>query len=95
MKPSIGGDGLRKPIVANNVDGVRDSLTDGVEGYLVPAADVVGFADRLIHLIDDPSLRDAMGARGRERAKAFYPSIKINQLLDLVEQSIASKKPTK
>ena len=74
-----------KPIVANDVDGVRDSFSDGVEGFLVPPADIGTFASRLIELILDPQLRATMGAHGRERVKAFDPTIKLKQLLDLIE----------
>jgi len=82
--------GCGKPIVANNVDGVRDSFSNGVEGFLVPLGDIAGFAARLIELINDPLLRGDMGARGLERVKAFHPSIKIKQLVDLIEQSLIS-----
>lgn len=60
-----------KAIVANDVDGVNDSLTDGVEGFLVPAGDIRMFADRVLQLASNPELRLAMGARGRERITQF------------------------
>lgn len=80
-----------KPIVANAVDGVRDTLRDGVEGFLIPLAETTTFANRLVELILDPQLRTTMGARGRERVKAFHPAIKLKQLVDLIEQLINEK----
>jgi len=83
--------GCGKPIVANDVDGVRDSFANGVEGFLVPPADIPGFARCLIELINNPTLREVMGTRGLERAKTFHPAIKIKQLLDIIEQLIINK----
>jgi glycosyltransferase involved in cell wall biosynthesis len=75
-----------KPIVASAVDGVGDTLRDGVEGFLIPPGDFIAFAKRLVELILDAKLRTTMGARGLERVKAFHPSIKVKQLVDLIEQ---------
>jgi glycosyltransferase involved in cell wall biosynthesis len=60
-----------KAIVASDVDGVNDSLTDGVEGFLVPPGHVEMFADRILQLVGDAELRSAMGARGRQRVEQF------------------------
>ncbi len=60
-----------KAIVASDVDGVNDSITDGVEGFLIPAGDIEWFADRILRLIAEPGLRKAMGARGRQRIEHF------------------------
>ncbi len=57
------------PIVALEVPGVRDLLTDGVEGF-VPA-DVTALAGALERLRRDAALRERMGAAGRQRALAF------------------------
>jgi glycosyltransferase involved in cell wall biosynthesis len=60
-----------KPVVASDVDGIRDALRDGEEGFLVPPGDIEGFADRLLTLIRDPALRDAMGRKGRVAARRY------------------------
>ncbi len=60
-----------KPIVANLVDGICDSFTDGKEGYLVPPADPKALALRLLELIKDPHLRDHFGAAGRTSVQRF------------------------
>lgn len=55
------------PVVASNVGGVSEQVTNGVSGYLIPAADVESLRDRLQKMIDSPELVQSMGAAGRKR----------------------------
>jgi glycosyltransferase involved in cell wall biosynthesis len=73
-----------KPVVANNVDGIRHSITDGSEGFLVHPADTASFAERLIRLLKDPALRERMGKAALERATGSDPSIHQSAFLKLL-----------
>ena len=53
------------PVVASDVGGVNSLLGSGA-GIVVAPGDDQALADALQRLIDDPSLRENMGARGRE-----------------------------
>ncbi len=55
------------PVVCTDCPGNREMVTGGVEGFLVPVGDPAATAAVLEALMDDPSLRRGMGARGRER----------------------------
>lgn len=55
------------PIVATDVGGISETLSDGVEGFLVPRQDVPRFADALRKLVRDAALRQRMGDSGRAR----------------------------
>jgi len=57
------------PIVALPVPGVRDLVTDGVEGFV--AADVPAATEALRRLAGEPALRARMGRAARQRALAF------------------------
>lgn len=57
------------PVVALDVPGVRDLVTDGREGLVVSAAS--DFGPALERLRNDPALRADMGKRGRARAHEF------------------------
>lgn len=57
------------PIVARDVPGVRDLLTDGQEGFVV--ADVAGTTRALAQLTESQALRREMGGKARQRALAF------------------------
>lgn len=53
------------PVVASDVGGVRSLLGSGA-GIVVAPGDDQALADALQRLIDDPSLREDMGEKGRE-----------------------------
>jgi phosphatidylinositol alpha-mannosyltransferase len=59
------------PVVASNIDGFAGVLTHGVEGLLVRPKDERALAAALIDLAAKPDLREAMAAKGRERAQHF------------------------
>jgi hypothetical protein len=55
--------------VASDSPGLRDSVRDGETGYLVPHGDVDALADRLRAMLQDPALRDRLGAGARVRGR--------------------------
>jgi glycosyltransferase involved in cell wall biosynthesis len=55
------------PVVASDLSGIPEAVTDGEHGYLVPPGDAVGIADALERLASDRALRLRMGRAGRER----------------------------
>ncbi len=59
------------PIVATNVDGAREAITDGDNGYLHEPHDVDGMARSVLRLIGDLELRHRIGQRGRSRVMEF------------------------
>lgn len=59
------------PIVATNVDGAREAIVDGENGYLHAPHDVEGMAQSVLKLIADPNVRRIMGTRGKKRVMEF------------------------
>jgi len=59
------------PIVATDVDGAREAVIDGENGYLHQPHDVEGMAESVLKLICDSNLRQAMGNRGKDRVMEF------------------------
>lgn len=55
------------PVVTTDCGGMREAVTDGVEGFVVPVRDPAAMAEALRKLALDPELRETMGARARER----------------------------
>jgi len=55
------------PVVASNVNGVPEAVSDGDTGFLIPTGDVKLFRDRLAQLLEDANLRCHMGLAGRQR----------------------------
>ncbi|OJZ75335.1 glycosyl transferase [Mycobacterium paraffinicum] len=60
------------PVVATAVGGIRDTVVDDVTGRLVPPKDPAGLGDAIAALLGDRARRRALGAAGRERARARY-----------------------
>lgn len=60
------------PVVAPDVGGIAEQISDGVTGYVVPPGDVDASVNCLSILLDDPNLRDTMGRMGRERVSALF-----------------------
>jgi glycosyltransferase involved in cell wall biosynthesis len=54
-----------RPVVATNVGGVREVVSDGVSGRLIPPGEITAIADVVIELLQDPQLRARMGQAGR------------------------------
>ena len=64
--------GCGLPAVTTDVGGMREAVSDGVEGFLVPSRDSVAIADALAELWRRPERRAAMGAAGRARVLADF-----------------------
>jgi glycosyltransferase involved in cell wall biosynthesis len=59
------------PIVATNVDGAREAIKDGDNGYLHEPHDIEAMAKSVLQLINDAELRRRMGERGKSRVMEF------------------------
>jgi glycosyltransferase involved in cell wall biosynthesis len=68
------------PIVATNVDGAREAIIHGENGYLHDAHDIEGMAASVLKLINDSNLRREMGRRGRARVMEFDISTSVSSL---------------
>lgn len=55
------------PVVASDVNGVREAVSHWSTGFTVPPGDVAAFRERLELLLTDVSLRERMGAASRRR----------------------------
>jgi phosphatidylinositol alpha-mannosyltransferase len=56
------------PIVASDNNGYQSVMEHDSQGVLVPETDTQAFADALLELLRDPSLRQRLGSAGRETA---------------------------
>ena len=56
-----------KPVIASDYGGLTEIVTDGGEGYIVPAGSISPLAAALTKLLRDPQKRAAMGEKARER----------------------------
>jgi glycosyltransferase involved in cell wall biosynthesis len=62
-----------KPVVAFDLDGAPEVITDGKTGHLVAPKDVGGLAEALRDTIEHPEQAAAMAQRGRELCRERFP----------------------
>ena len=66
-----------RAVVATAVGGVRDIVTHGETGLLVPPRDAAALADTLTRVIDDPGLRSRLGAAAQEAVAARFDGVRL------------------
>ena len=77
------------PVVAFDCEnGPRSLITDGEDGYLIPAYDVELFSERLITLMNDESLRKTMGEKGIIKSQQYHISKIAQQWKQLFEDLV-------
>ena len=61
------------PVVAADVDGLREVIDDGETGLLVPPEDPGAFAKAIVRLLGDPGAARELGRQGRIRVGRLFP----------------------
>lgn len=80
------------PVVATEVDGVPEAVTDGATGLLVRPQDPRALAAALTALLRDPARRLAFGTAGRERvARHFSRDAMVARILAVYEAVAAGR----
>src|SRR5579859_219691 len=59
------------PAVASSVGGLPEIIEDGVTGWLIPPGSPEALAQAIVHAADNSDRLQEMGAKGRERVRAF------------------------
>ena len=61
-----------RPIVASNVGGMPEIITDGTNGFLVPAKEPERLAEKIVTLIENPVLRRSFAEQAAETARKHF-----------------------
>lgn len=92
-KSLIEATAIGRPIITTNSIGCKDTVDDGVNGFLIPAKNVGALAEKLRILIDDANLRQKMGKAAREKAeKEFSLDVVIEKHLKIYNELIEESK---
>ena len=65
------------PVVASNVGGLPEVITNGVSGFLHPPDDVAGMATSAIAILSDQAMHARMAAEGVELAEERFSANRI------------------
>jgi glycosyltransferase involved in cell wall biosynthesis len=77
-----------KPVIGTCVGGMRDTIVDNGNGFLVPPGDAQALAAALSKLLTDSAKRTMMGKESRRRAKETFDWDKVSALyLKLLENA--------
>ena len=78
---------VSRPIIGTRIGGIPELVQDGVNGLLISAGDVEGFAEAILRLTRDPGLARRMGEEGRRIVERRFT----NQMYaDLVSKTYAT-----
>jgi len=70
----------KKPIVSTDVDALRETIgQEGYAGYCCKKNDYTLYAQKIIYLLDNPSIRNKMGLNGNKRLKERFDSKKMSK----------------
>ena len=75
------------PVVASRVGGIPSSITDGVDGLLVPPRDPAAIARAVSRIIGEPELRRQLIRYGRERVSKLTIEWFVDLIMDLLTRS--------
>lgn len=72
---------MGRPIITTDAPGCRETVIEGVNGFLVPVTDIDALVNAMEKFILDPSLIPIMGKRSREIAEEKYDVHKVNAVM--------------
>jgi glycosyltransferase involved in cell wall biosynthesis len=72
---------MGRPVITTNAPGCRETVDEGVNGFLVPVRNVSGLVAAMLRFVENPALIDAMGLESRRLAETRFDASKSNQRL--------------
>lgn len=69
---------MARPVITTDVPGCRETVINGINGFLVPVRDVPSLAEKMIEFIEKPLLIEVMGMASRRMAEERFDVHRIN-----------------
>lgn len=86
---------LSRPVVASNVGGIPEMITDGVTGLLVPPHDADALAAAITRLLTDHPFADTIGRAGHDMVHdRFCIDLMVDEVEAIYEQGARTVRPT-
>lgn len=84
---------IGRPVITTDVPGCRETVVDGVNGFLVPKWDAEALADKMCYFIEHPEQINIMGLESFKIAQEKFDAEKINlKLIEII--GLSSKNET-
>lgn len=72
---------MGRPVITTDAPGCRETIEEGVNGYLVPVKDSQALAEAMEEFIKNPMLISKMGAESRRIAEEKFDVHKVNRVI--------------
>jgi glycosyltransferase involved in cell wall biosynthesis len=82
------------PVVATDVGGNTEAVTDGLSGLIVPSEDPAALAAAISRLLADPSKAQEMGAAGKKLASEKFTTDAMMHQITLAYASLLNGRPS-
>lgn len=70
-----------RPVITTDSPGCRETVVDGVNGFLIPPHDLEGLISAMEYFISSPECISTMGVESRKLAEERFNAIKVNERL--------------
>ncbi len=72
---------IGRPVITTDVPGCRETVVDGVNGFLVPPWNPQALAEKMIYFIENPEQVESMGLESYRMAQEHFDAKKVNKKL--------------
>jgi glycosyltransferase involved in cell wall biosynthesis len=79
------------PIISSRIGGLVDIVADGETGFLVSPGDIEALRKAIESLLDNPMLREQMGAKARERVVLFQAKSVVTRIEEIYQELLKPK----
>ena len=87
---------LSRPVVASNVGGIPEMITDGVNGLLVPPHDADALAAAIVRLLTDHPFADTLGRAGHDMVHdRFCIDLMVDAVAAIYEEGARAVRPSR
>ena len=83
---------MEKPVIGTDVDGVREVIKDGVNGYLVEPNNPATLSRAIIKMLQDKEKARMMGVEGRKIVEQNFTAEKMCKKMYTLYSSLMRKK---
>jgi glycosyltransferase involved in cell wall biosynthesis len=78
---------MKKPAIGGDIAPIRDTIDEGIDGFVV-GADPELLAEKILELLTNPSLRAAMGEAGYRKVLEKFTWEKLSEKLVLTYREL-------
>ena len=75
---------MGRAVITTDVPGCRETVKNGVNGFLVPVKDSEALAEAMVRFIEEPDLIEKMGKESRRLAEERFDVYKVNRVINQV-----------